>query len=107
MFANAGQIAPYLDGSELQLENGLPLGISADADYTETEITTDAVVTFVSDGVVEARDAKGKLLGFDRMAALTKKSAEEVADAAQNWGQEDDITVLTVARAPKLEALIL
>jgi hypothetical protein len=33
------------------------------------------------------------------MAALTRKPAAEIADAAQHWGQEDDITVLTVARA--------
>ena len=100
VFANAGQIAPYVDGREVQLENGLPLGISANAEYTETEITTDATVTFISDGVVEARDAKGELLGFERMVALMRKRAEDIADAAQRWGQEDDITVLTVARTP-------
>lgn len=105
VFANAGQIAPYVDGREVQLENGLPLGISGSSEYTETEITTDAAVTFVSDGVVEARDARGELLGFERMAGLTTKRAEEIADAAQRWGQQDDITVLTVARAPKLEAV--
>lgn len=89
---------------QLPLENGLPLGIGEQASYAETEITTDAVVTFVSDGVVEARDAKGELLGFDRMAALTKKRPKKIAEAAQRWGQQDDITVLTVARAPKPEA---
>ena len=98
IFANAGQIAPYLNGREVEIGNGLPLGISADVEYTETTITTDAAVTFVSDGVVEARNAKGELLGFDRMAVLTTKRPEELADAAQRWGQEDDITVLTVAR---------
>ena len=103
--ANAGQIAPYIDGREVQLENGLPLGISEHATYVETEIMTDAVVTFVSDGVVEARDAKGELLGFERLAKLTAKRATEIAETAQRWGQQDDITVLTVARAPKLEAI--
>jgi phosphoserine phosphatase RsbU/P len=83
VFANAGQISPYLDGRELQLENGLPLGISAGAAYIETEVNTDAVVTFVSDGVVEARDARSELLGFERLAALTTKRAAEIADAAQ------------------------
>jgi hypothetical protein len=46
------------------------------------------------------RDAKGELLGFECMAALTSKPAAEVADAAQKWGQEDDITVLTVTSGP-------
>ena len=94
--ANAGHIAPYLDGREIELENGLPLGIAAQSTYTETEIQTTARITLLSDGVVEARNAKGELLGFDRMAALTAKPAAEIADTAQRWGQEDDITVLSV-----------
>lgn len=93
------------DGAEVELENGLPLGISADATYIETEIKTDGTVTFVSDGVVEARDTKGELLAFERMAALIGKQAADIAGAAQTWGQEDDITVLTVARAAMREAV--
>ena len=103
VLANAGHISPYLDGRELQLENGLPLGISADATYSETEIQTDGALTFISDGVVEARDARGELLGFERVAALTAKTASEIADAAQRWGQEDDITVLTVTLTAKVQ----
>jgi len=34
--ANAGHIAPYLAGKELPLENGLPLGLSAEATYSES-----------------------------------------------------------------------
>lgn len=83
VLANAGHIAPYLDGRELPLESGLPLGISLDACYSETEIETRGPVTFVSDGVVEARDAKGELLGFERTAALTRKPAAEIAEAAE------------------------
>jgi hypothetical protein len=96
--ANAGHISPYLDGQELQLENGLPLGVTAQAAYSETEIQAARTVTFLSDGVVEARNTKGQLLGFERMAALTAKAAAEIADAAQRWGQDDDITVVTVKR---------
>jgi phosphoserine phosphatase RsbU/P len=98
VIANAGHISPYLNGREVQLENNLPLGIAAQTSYNETAIQAAATVTFLSDGVVEARDAKGELLGFERMAALTAKPAAEIADAAQSWGQEDDITVLTVRR---------
>jgi hypothetical protein len=100
VIANAGHISPYLDGRELALENGLPLGVSADAHYTETTIQTGGTVTFLSDGVVEARNAMGELLGFERTTALTRKPAAEIADAAQRWGQQDDITVLTVAWMP-------
>ncbi len=97
VLANAGHISPYLNGRELTLENGLPLGISSHAAYAEAEIQISSALTFLSDGVVEARNPQGELLGFDRMAALTVKPAAAIANAAQQWGQEDDITVLTVA----------
>jgi hypothetical protein len=96
-FANAGQILPYLDGREVFAENGLPLGLVANSTYEEVSIQIeDRAVTLLSDGVLEAQNSTGELLGFERMAALTAKPAAEIADAAQRWGQEDDITVLTV-----------
>ena len=98
VIANAGHIPPYLNGNEVRLENSLPLGIVPQTSYGEIAIQAAGTVTFMSDGVVEARDAKGELLGFERMAALTTRPAAEIADAAQRWGQEDDITVLTVIR---------
>jgi serine phosphatase RsbU (regulator of sigma subunit) len=53
----------------------------------------------VTDGVVEARDASGALLGFERTTALSVQSAEAVAEVAQGFGQDDDITVLTLTRS--------
>jgi serine phosphatase RsbU (regulator of sigma subunit) len=99
--ANAGHIAPYVDGAELAVENGLPLGIVSGSAYADSSFLLDGkAVTLLSDGVLEARDAKGELLGFECMAALTSRPAAEVAAAAQKWGQEDDITVLTVTSGP-------
>jgi serine/threonine protein phosphatase PrpC len=89
---------PVQVGREIELENGFPLGVAAQSTYTETEIQTAGRITLLSDGVVEARNAKGELLGFDRMAALPAKPAAESADTRQRWGQEDDITVLSVSR---------
>jgi phosphoserine phosphatase RsbU/P len=97
--ANAGHIAPYLNNRELEVENGLPLGVTPEASYSETELRANGALTFVSDGVVEACDANGELLGFERTAALTGKSASEIAEAAMRWGQADDITVLRIAFA--------
>jgi serine phosphatase RsbU (regulator of sigma subunit) len=98
--ANAGHIAPYLAGKELALENGLPLGLSADATYSESNfrLSPGQQLTMLTDGVVEARDKKGTLFGFERTANLSIQAAETIAQAAQAFGQEDDITVLTVAR---------
>jgi serine phosphatase RsbU (regulator of sigma subunit) len=68
------------------------------AEYTETCVQLDPcdALTFMSDGVVEARSAAGELFGFDRTRDISGHSAQQIADAAARFGQEDDITVLTV-----------
>ncbi|HEV2323772.1 MAG TPA: SpoIIE family protein phosphatase [Terracidiphilus sp.] len=106
--ANAGHLPPYRNGEELAVPSGLPLGMLADASYEEQsyELAPTDRLTFISDGVVEARNAKGELLGFDRMAALTRKPAAEIAEAPQRWGQQDDITVLTLALATKTTPVV-
>ncbi len=100
--ANAGHLAPYRDGKEIPVESGLPLGISPDSKYGETAFALSAAdtLTFLSDGVVEARNHTGELFGFDRAQAISTQSAESIAHAAQAFGQEDDITVLTLKFAP-------
>ena len=51
----------------------------------------------MSDGVAEARKSNGELFGFDRVRNLSNQSAYFLAEAAKEFGQEDDITVLTVS----------
>jgi stage II sporulation SpoE-like protein len=99
--ANAGHIAPYLNGSEMEVANGLPLGLAEAAEYAETQMHMDhdARLTLLTDGVVEARNARGELLGFERTRELSTRPAQDVAKAAQSFGQEDDITVLTLSMA--------
>jgi len=98
-FANAGHIAPYLSGRELETPPALPLGLVADQVYelTSGRLAPGERLVLLSDGVPEARSALGELYGFDRLPALTLMSAQEIAEAAQYFGQEDDITVLTLA----------
>jgi len=100
--ANAGHIPPYRNGEEMKLESGLPLGITADATYSEFtfDLSPGESLTFISDGVVESRNALGELFGFERTAAISHQAAEEIASAAQSFGQEDDITVLKLHFAP-------
>jgi Stage II sporulation protein E (SpoIIE)/Beta-galactosidase jelly roll domain len=100
--ANAGQLPPYLNGQELEMEGALPLGTIPDAEHSVTNFHLqpgDSLI-LMSDGIVEAQDARGNLFGFDRIEALlkTKPSAEDIATAAQEFGQEDDILVLQVRR---------
>ncbi len=97
--ANAGHPAPYLDGVEFAGESGLPLGLVADAAYAELRVPRPAILTLISDGVVEAANAHGELFGFDRTCAIARKPAREIAEAARQWGQTDDITVVTVRRS--------
>ena len=98
--ANAGHLSPYRRGEEVTADAGLPLGIAAGIEYSETQfvLAPGDTLTLLTDGVVEARNKSGQLYGFDRTAALSTQSAEKVSLAAQAFGQEDDITVLTVAR---------
>ena len=73
------------------------MGIAAGTTYAESTSTGHHFL-FVSDGVVEAENAQRELLGFDRTREISTKSAQEIAEAAQAWGQTDDITVVTVRR---------
>jgi hypothetical protein len=102
--ANAGHIAPYIDGKEPPLENGLPLGISADTIYAEStfQLSPKQQLTLLTDGVIEARDKAGALFGFERSASLSTQPADAIAQAAQAFGQDDDITVLSVTRTGEL-----
>jgi hypothetical protein len=98
--ANAGHIAPYIAGKDLPLSNGLPLGLAADTTFAECffKLAVGEQLTLLTDGVVEARDKDGALFGFEATAALSTQSAEAIAEAAQSFGQEDDITVLSITR---------
>jgi hypothetical protein len=97
--ANAGHIPPYVDGSAMELNNGLPLGIVRDGEFVESSCKLGTrKLTFVSDGVVEAARADGELFGFERTREISMRSAQEIAEAAKVWGQNDDITVVTVRR---------
>ena len=102
VIANAGNPPPWLDGVELETAGGLPLGIAEDAAYTEViqQLGSDGQLAFVSDGVVEAANGKGELFGFDRARSISTKPAQQIAEAARSWGQNDDITVVTVRRNP-------
>jgi hypothetical protein len=98
--ANAGHLPPFLNGTEVDVLPALPLGLVSDADYKQSELqlASGDQLTLYTDGLLEARNGNGELFGFARIAAIAGQSAEAIANAAQMFGQDDDITVLTLAR---------
>jgi hypothetical protein len=99
--ANAGHLPPYRNGDEIECEFVLPLGLTPDGAYMESTLLLAPLdrLTFVSDGVVEAMNSKGELFGFGRTRDISGQSAHVIAEAAQQFGQNDDITVLTLVYA--------
>lgn len=104
--ANAGHIAPYLNGEPLAMEGALPLGMIERAEFSvmRFRLSERDRLILMSDGIAEATDANGRLFGFERVHELLRRasSAADVASAAQKFGQQDDISVISVTRTSVL-----
>jgi len=100
--ASAGHPPPFLNHRELAVPGAFPLGIQPDTGYEETTLRLDVGDHFAlyTDGLLEARDPSGELFSFERLQTLfaTHPSADQATEAAVNFGQDDDITVLTLTR---------
>lgn len=96
--ANAGHLPPYMNGREFELEGSLPLGVVRDFKPSVQTVWLNERdrLTFMTDGVVEATNAEHQLFGFERALEVSRLSPEAIVEEAQNFGQQDDITVLTV-----------
>ena len=96
--ANAGHLSPYREGRELELPSDLPLGVIASITYEEAHFNLkvgDRLI-FLSDGVVEATNPQGELFGFERTQQVSHEPARYIAQIAQRFGQNDDITVVSL-----------
>jgi hypothetical protein len=98
--AHAGHLPPYLNGRELQIEGALPLGMVRGMEFSTQSLQLQAgdELTLMSDGVVEAQGSSGELFGFERVHEMMAQhaTAGDLAAAAKQFGQADDITVLQV-----------
>ncbi len=96
--ANAGHLAPYLNGAELALPGSLPLGLAVkiEPSWQVFQLRPGDKLTFMTDGVAEARNSKGELFGFERARIHCNEPLDEIVRRAQQFGQNDDITVLRV-----------
>jgi sigma-B regulation protein RsbU (phosphoserine phosphatase) len=113
-YTNAGHCVPFLVSGEStkQLEEGgTVVGLFEEAEYESVTVQADAESLFVtfSDGLTEPMNVFGEEFGSRRLleevlrhrAAAPGRIAEELIDAAEQWGgadeQADDMTVI-VAR---------
>ncbi|MDE3199589.1 MAG: serine/threonine-protein phosphatase [Acidobacteriota bacterium] len=100
--ANAGHLPPYLNGKPLAVDGSLPLGLVQQhtCSILTFQLSENDRLLLLTDGVPEATDSKGQLFGFDRVLDLLRSTptAVAIAQAAQSFGQEDDISVITVTR---------
>ena len=116
VMANAGHNLPYIrtDAGVVELRaTGMPLGLMPGIVYEEVEgvIAPGDNVLLYSDGLVEAHDPDQQMYGFPRLRAeMTEDDAgSELLDrlldtlhsfTGADWEQEDDITLVTLRRAP-------
>ena len=102
ILANAGHLPPFLNSGELEIEGSLPLGLISSAEYSEIQIQLHPGdhLSLYTDGLVEARSSTGEIYGFERLNTLfaNRPTAQQATQAAVAFGQEDDITVLTLTR---------
>ncbi|HEX3050309.1 MAG TPA: SpoIIE family protein phosphatase [Aggregatilineaceae bacterium] len=114
-YANAGHGAPYRrskHGVDELMARGMPLGLMPEMQYEEQETTLKPgeTVLFYSDGLIEAHNPQGQMLGFDGLQTLLATYDDngkgqidfllnEMARfIGPNWEQEDDITLLSLQR---------
>ncbi len=113
--ANAGHYAPLIfrpsSGEFLTMNNtGLPIGIMAGEVYVSdrTQLEPGDVLTFFTDGVVEAANAAKEMFGVERMMEIIRKNAsggandisKKIEDTWKKFAsgdqQFDDMTLLVM-----------
>ena len=114
-FANAGHDLPYVKTAEGSVElraRGMPLGLMSGMPYEERETVLEPGDSLLlhSDGIAEAHDPAGQMFGFPRLKQAVARypgGAELIGhvleDLSRHTGpdaeQEDDITMVTLARS--------
>ena len=100
VLSNAGHLPPYLDGQEVAISGALPLGAKSGTRYETIrfQMPRGSRLTFYSDGIVEAQNPKGELFGFERSRAISMEPVASIVEAAKQFGQQDDMTVIAITR---------
>src|SRR4029077_698876 len=114
VYATAGHDLPFVRRGNQVVElraTGMPLGAMPGMHYDEKQATLGPgdVIVLHSDGLAEAHDPERQMFGFPRMRKLIGElgSGHELIDGlldslhaftGPSWEQEDDITLVTLAR---------
>ena len=100
--ASAGHPAPYFNDKEIELPGALPLGIDPAIAYEEVTVNFNPGdrCALYTDGLLEARAPSGEIFSFERLQTLFASGADaaKASEAAVAFGQDDDITVVTLTR---------
>jgi len=100
--ASAGHPAPYFNDKEIELPGALPLGIDPAIAYEEARVHFNPGdrCALYTDGLLEARTPAGEIFSFERLQTLFASGADaaQASEAAVAFGQDDDITVVTLTR---------
>jgi hypothetical protein len=99
--SSAGHPPPFLNWMALEVPGALPLGLVAADSYDQTtlQLNPGDHLALYTDGLLEARNKAGELYGFERLQKLfaANPSAPQAAEEALRFGQDDDVTVVTLA----------
>lgn len=108
--SSAGHPPPFLNWRSLEVPGALPLGLDAAARYDQATLQLSAGdhLALYTDGLLEARNRSGELYGFERLQKLfaANPTAPEAAEEAVRFGQNDDVTVVTLAYSPDLNGAL-
>lgn len=119
--ANAGMIAPLIaapDGYFYVSCFGPPLGVIDNVAYVEAtvELEPDQVAVFVSDGIVEARNAANEMWGFHQLEVAVCRAAHrqvyglvshvmaEIKAHVRHTPPADDMTIIATSFTPSPES---
>lgn len=104
--ANAGHLPPYMDCKEVDVPGALPLGAKSGTRYETVRflLPRNCRLTFYSDGIVEAQNAARELFGFERSRTIATQPVTKIVETAKLFGQHDDMTAISISRAPAAEA---
>jgi sigma-B regulation protein RsbU (phosphoserine phosphatase) len=118
-FASAGQVPPVLAGGEgppcYRPARGVPLGALRQTRYERESVRLEPGDTLVlaSDGFIEARGARGEVLGYDGFLGIVARHTDsdpqacldgifrDLREFSGESEDQDDCTLLVIRHHPK------